>query len=130
MRTRCHNENFHKYPLYGGRGITICERWDDYDLFVNDMGRKPGSGFSIDRIDVNGNYEPSNCRWADATTQARNQNMRKDNTSGYRGVSYDLRSGKWLAYIQVKKKMVWLGKFKTPENADHVRRSFQGELWV
>lgn len=70
---RCENENCRAYPYYGGRGITICDRWrNDFTAFVNDMGAKP-EGTSIDRIDVNGNYEPGNCRWADKFTQSRNR---------------------------------------------------------
>lgn len=72
LRGRCNNKNSLDYPDYGGRGIKVCERWDDFNNFLSDMGNAP-KGFSIDRIDVNGNYEPSNCRWADAKTQARNK---------------------------------------------------------
>ena len=72
MRDRCNNANNEEYPNYGGRGIFVCGRWENYQSFLSDMGRKP-RGTSLDRIDVNGNYEPSNCRWADAHTQARNQ---------------------------------------------------------
>lgn len=76
MRARCLNPNNADYPDYGGRGVKVCERWNDFAAFVSDMGRRP-DGFSIDRMDVNGDYEPSNCRWADAVTQASNKRNSK-----------------------------------------------------
>jgi hypothetical protein len=67
MKQRCYNPKTNKYYLYGGRGITVCDQWKDsetgFQQFLNDMGERP-EGTSIDRIDSDKNYEPSNCRWA------------------------------------------------------------------
>lgn len=72
--SRCTDENSESYANYGGRGITICDRWKESFLaFVADMGPKPREGLSIDRKDVNGNYEPGNCRWASNFVQANNK---------------------------------------------------------
>ncbi len=81
MRKRCLNISSHNYPNYGGRGIKICDRWLDreygYINFKEDMGERP-ENTTLDRIDVNGNYEPSNCRWADPQTQIVNQRRYED----------------------------------------------------
>lgn len=72
MRKRCANPNATGYENYGGRGISVCERWGDFMTFLTDMG-KPEKGLLLDRINTNGNYEPENCRWVSSKEQNRNK---------------------------------------------------------
>lgn len=74
MKSRCFNPRLKRYKDYGGRGITVCPEWaDSFEQFYKDMGDRPSPRHSIDRIDVNGNYEPDNCRWATLSQQNRNK---------------------------------------------------------
>ena len=73
MKQRCTNPNNDHFPAYGGRGISICNRWmDSFEAFYADMGDPPSDDHTIDRKDVHGNYEPGNCRWATREAQASN----------------------------------------------------------
>lgn len=76
MKARCLNPHNKRYADYGGRGITICERWLTFENFFADMGQCP-QGLSLDRIDNSGNYEPDNCRWATTQEQTSNKRPRK-----------------------------------------------------
>ena len=72
MRQRCSNPNSEHYDRYGGRGIKVCKEWDDFNIFIKDLGLKPSSLHSIDRINNNKGYEASNCRWATKKEQSNN----------------------------------------------------------
>lgn len=85
MKTRCGNANTHYYKDYGERGIRVCDRWQSFEAFHEDMGDPPSRTHSIDRIENDGNYEPGNCRWATPTQQVRNR--RNNIVVEYRGES-------------------------------------------
>lgn len=120
IKQRCFNKKCNSFIDYGGRGITVCEEWrNDFMSFYNwAINNGYEEKLSIDRINNNGNYEPSNCRWT--TTSIQNRNTRilsKRNKSGYRGVSYCNKYKKYSAYITIKNKPIRIGSYKDPKDA-------------
>jgi hypothetical protein len=103
MRRRC-NPNFVKdHPYYSGRGIKVCEAWGHFENFLADMGKKPGPGYSIDRIDPNGDYSPENCRWSTHVEQCNN---RRSNVL----ITIDGRTQnitQWATEYGLSHKLVW-----------------------
>jgi hypothetical protein len=74
MKARCYRRTHAHYACYGGRGIRVCDVWrESYEAFLGDVGRRPARGYSLDRLDNNGHYEPGNCRWATQIEQVRNR---------------------------------------------------------
>jgi len=73
MRERCRSPSCKAFKWYGARGIDVCERWHDFTLFLKDVGKRPAPGMSLERINNDGDYEPSNVRWATAAEQTANR---------------------------------------------------------
>lgn len=126
MLHRCTNTMRQDYKDYGGRGITVCEEWLDITNFIAwvESTHPNIEGVSLDRIDVDGNYEPNNCRWADASTQALNKRIMKNNTSGFVGVCWDKSKDKWVAIIHFNNVRFNIGSFPTKEEAVLARDNY------
>lgn len=103
MRKRCNNKTSTSYRNYGGRGIRVCYRWGKFQNFLADMGERP-LGYSIDRINYNGNYNPSNCRWANRIQQ--NNNSRQNVFITYNNEC--LTIGQWAARIGIKYNVLYM----------------------
>lgn len=130
MLQRCNNPNHTSYHNYGGRGIEVCEEWGEY-LPFRDWALKNGYSdeLTIDRIEVNGNYESNNCRWVSHTIQNRNQRLSTKNTSGIRGVTFCKKSKKWIARIKVNKKSIGLGYYTLKKDAALARKQGEKVYW-
>ena len=127
MIRRCTNPNNKDYKDYGGRDITVCEEWLDVIDFVAwcDLTYPKLEGYSLDRIDVDGNYEPNNCRWLDRLSQTRNTRFQSNPMNGIRRTA----SGKFKVSIGVDNKSVELGTFSTIEEARRVRKDAETKYW-
>ena len=130
MKKRCYNKNCKSYKDYGGRGITICDEWMNFENFHN---WAMATGYNetadrfkctIDRIDVNGNYEPSNCRWSNRSEQNANKRLSKFNTSGYIGIHWVKRDKRWISEVVFNYKAKRLGYFKTQKEALEIRNKY------
>lgn len=77
MHQRCNNPKNKRYEGWGGRGITVCDRWTSFECFLSDMGCRPSDEYSLDRINNDGNYEPSNCKWSTRSEQQLNKRTSK-----------------------------------------------------
>lgn len=124
MMARCYNPGHQSYQYYGGRGITVDERWHVFENFLSDMGEAPLLEATLGRKDNDGVYTKDNCRWETWEEQARNKGMYANNTSGVKGVTYISTRAQWRAEVRVngRKKNLYSGKsFK---EACAARRAF------
>ncbi len=104
MIQRCCNPRVKRYDCYGGRGITVCQRWrDSFEAFLEDMGEPPTEKHSIDRVDNDGNYEKSNCRWATNKVQSRNSRHNVMLTINRETMCVSA----WADRMQIKPKMIY-----------------------
>lgn len=118
MKKRCNNIKNPYYAAYGGRGITVCDRWlESISNFIEDMEEGYQLGLELDRIDNDGNYESSNCRWVTSAQNSMNTRSRKNSSSKYKGVSWYTKIGKWAAQIEKNSKVHRLGYFTCEKEA-------------
>jgi hypothetical protein len=104
MKNRCANPSHHAYACYGGRGISVCERWrKSYFDFISDMGRRPTPKHTVERENNNGNYEPGNCRWA--TYQEQANNRRNNRILVFQGTSQTLTQ--WGRQFKLRPSTIW-----------------------
>jgi hypothetical protein len=127
MMRRCYKESDKDYFRYGGKGVTVCERWHDYVLFAADMG-EPSGAETLDRKDVYGNYTPENCWWALPPMQARNFRLRENSKTGYIGVS-QVGPNSWMAKLAKGKKSFYSKCFRTVEEAAAARKELERIHW-
>ncbi len=114
IKDRTLNPKNKRYSDYGGRGTTLCEEWLDVQNFYDwAMSNGYSDELSIDRIDNDGNYCSENCRWTTQTIQSRNQRIRKNNTSGFKGVSFSKDNNSFRVKISVNNKSMHIGYFPT-----------------
>ena len=134
MKLRCHSPNTERWEHYGGRGIKVGDEWQTFQPFYEwAMANGYDESLTLDRINVDGNYEPSNCRWADMETQALNRHQHKSNT-GHLGITKRVtktKSGEYVRYVaRVKRHQVMhnVGSFPTLEEAIAAREKFLNEF--
>jgi hypothetical protein len=128
MVRRCGNPKDKSFKHYGGRGIIVCQRWQEsFELFCSDMGERP-PGHTIERKDNDGPYEPGNCVWLPLRLQNRNQRQQHNNTTGVTGVIRHKLTGKWRASIGHEGKKLHLGLFPSLADAAAARAAAMERL--
>lgn len=131
MKDRCYNKSSPSYDNYGARGITVCDRWiNSFENFYNDIGKYYVEGLELDRIDVNGNYFPENCKWSTEQEQSWNQRVYKNNSTGCAGVTRASRN-KNKFEVRISKDNIehQIGTFNTLEDAVEARKQAEIEYY-
>lgn len=114
---------------YHDKGVKVCKAWlESFTQFYKDMGECP-DGYTLDRIDPNGDYCKDNCRWASNEMQSINKGMFRNNTSGVKGVTFDKKNKKWKAYIYSNNEFIYLGLYEDIEEAKQVRLEAEKTVW-
>lgn len=125
IKSRCFDEGSTAFKHYGGRGITVCREWATSYLSFKEWAIANGYSdeLSIDRINVDGNYCPENCRWVSGSIQQFNKRKPRRNTSGHVGISWNKEAGKWYSYITKDYVMHFLGSFDSLDDAIAARKA-------
>jgi|688.fasta_scaffold884158_1 hypothetical protein len=123
MRQRCLDTNCKSYPRYGGRGITICSTWDNYNVFeLWAISAGYSKELELDRIDNSLGYSPNNCRWVSKSTNCHNRDKKSGCFSKYVGVS---KNGlRWQSYLYIKRKLVYIGTYASEVEAAIARNNY------
>lgn len=131
IKSRCFGVKSSAYREYGSRGISVCDEWKNSFLSFKEWALSHGysDDLTIDRIDVDGNYSPDNCRWVSNSVQQFNKRISNRNTSGYTGVSWNSQYNRWVAYITKDGVTHWLGSFASKEDAITARLDAEKEVY-
>ncbi|NIL77175.1 hypothetical protein RhoFasB10_03317 [Rhodococcus sp. B10] len=129
MNERCYNQNRREYPYYGGRGIQVCDEWRHSFLnFLRDMGQCDVERGELDRINGDGNYEPSNCRWTTRRVQVINRDMSRINSSGFRGVTLPKGKTRYVMQVGYDGVRISMHRFRSPDAAANMYDQFASQL--
>lgn len=131
MKKRCNNKKNKEFKNYGARGIKVCEEWiDDYPAF-HEWAIQNGynENLTLDRIDVDGDYSPDNCKWSTLAEQAKNKRISPRNTTGVSGVTYKKSIKKYTVRIGVNGRRIYIGDYKTLEEAKEARKLAEKKYW-
>lgn len=115
MKSRCNNPKTSQFKDYGGRGIIVCDRWNSYQTFLEDVGRAPGANHSLDRKDTNGNYEPGNVKWS--TRKEQNENKRSNILISINGLTKTLQG--WCDHHNINRNTIIF----------RIKKNWPKELW-
>lgn len=123
IRSRCRDDSYHASHRYKGRNITVCERWNEFINFYEDMKDGYFDGAELDRIDNDKGYYPNNCRWVTHKENSNNRTKYKNNT-GYTGIHFGKTNRTYQANISHNRKTIYIGSYKTLKEAVIARKEF------